>query len=117
MHPREASVGSLRRIVSGLQLIVTVDWRLVLIVVRLAGVAVVSAVVGGRRGRVAAFAQAAVRPRVARGLLGPGLLSDGCAHRGHAAHVVDVADALHSTVPLRAAGYRGWPWWQLRRRR
>lgn len=61
-------------------------------------VAQVRARILGRGGRVTALAQAAIRPRV----MGPTLLSDRGAHRGRA-YVIDVADALHATVPLAIA--------------
>lgn len=68
---------------------------------------------GVRGGRVTAFAQAAIRPRVR----GPSLLSDRGANRGRA-YVLDVADALHATMALPAAASgRHRPRRKLRRRR
>ena len=124
LHTRERPVRALRRVVAALQLVITVARRLVLIVIAAGAtpdvtVTRVRAVLGRvvRRGRrVTALAQAAVGPRMLLlllgllllRLLGPSLLSDGRCHR---AHVLDVADALHPTVTLRATR-DGWrPRW------
>lgn len=45
--------------------------------------------------------------------MGPSLLSDRGAHRGRA-YVLDVADALDTTVPLATAPGRHRPRWKLR---
>lgn len=78
------------------------------------------AVIRGRGRRVSALAETAIRPRLLV-LMGPAFLSNGCAHccsGGGAAHVVDVTDALHPSMPpSRRRRHRRGSRWQLRGRR
>lgn len=110
LHPWEGWSCTLRRVITTLELIIVAGLILVLIVGQNVAVSRIRAVLRRRvRGGVSSFAQASIRPR----MLGPTLLSDGRANCG-AGYVVDVAYALHSTMPLVAGdGSR----WQLRRRR
>lgn len=86
LHTRERGPGALRRVVAALQLLIVIAAGLLLVLLVLidaqqhVAVAGVRAVLGRgvRGGRVTAFAQAAVRPRV----VGPTLLSDRGADRG-----------------------------------
>ena len=112
LHAWKRRPGALRRVITALQLVIVAS-LLVLILIAVENVAVAGVRAVLRRGvlrrRVSTLAQAPIRPR----MLGPTLLSNGGAHR-RARYVVDVADALHTTVSL-VPGDR--PRWQLRRRR